>query len=48
MNHHARRQLDVARTLAERLDIVESRYPPLDTAYPRHGLEQTPQRYESV
>lgn len=48
MNHHARRRLDVARTLAETLDIVESRYPQLDTAYPRYGLEQPPQRYESV
>ncbi|HEY0606636.1 MAG TPA: DUF4037 domain-containing protein [Herpetosiphonaceae bacterium] len=34
--------------LAETLDIVESRYPQLDTAYPRYGLDQPAQSYESV
>ena len=34
--------------LAETLALVEARYPQLDTAYPRYGLDQPAQRYESV
>lgn len=34
--------------LAETLAIVEARYPQLDTAYPRYGLDQAAQSYESV
>lgn len=34
--------------LAETLDLVEARYPRLDTAYPRYGLDQVPEAYEAV
>lgn len=33
--------------LAETLDLVEARYPQLDTAYAHFGLEQIPQAYEN-
>lgn len=34
--------------LTETLEIAEAQYPQLDTAYPRYGLDQSPQSYEPV